>query len=39
LPIKETQTVVSELIKQAEMLPGELYKSLTWNRGTELAIH
>ena len=28
---KDTQTVVSALIKQAEKLPKELYKSLTWD--------
>jgi IS30 family transposase len=36
---KETQTVVSALIKQARKLPTELYKSLTWDRGKELAAH
>src|SRR5476649_49657 len=36
---KETQTVVSALIRQAKMLPNELYKSLTWDRGKELADH
>lgn len=36
---KDTQTVVSALIKQAKMLPDELYKSLTWDRGKELADH
>jgi len=36
---KETQTVVSALIKQAKKLPNELYKSLTWDRGMELADH
>ena len=36
---KETNTVVSALIKQAKKLPGELYKSLTWDRGKELADH
>ena len=29
---KDTQTVVSALIKQAKKLPKELYKSLTWDR-------
>jgi IS30 family transposase len=29
---KDTQTVVSALIKQAKKLPNELYKSLTWDR-------
>ena len=36
---KDTQTVVSALIKQAKKLPRELYKSLTWDRGKELADH
>ena len=36
---KETNTVVSALIKQAKKLPTELYKSLTWDRGKELADH
>ena len=36
---KKTQTVVSALIKQAKKLPTELYKSLTWDRGKELADH
>jgi IS30 family transposase len=36
---KDTQTVVSALIKQAKTLPNELYKSLTWDRGKELAEH
>ena len=36
---KETQTVVSALIRQAKKLPNELYKSLTWDRGKELADH
>jgi IS30 family transposase len=36
---KETRTVVSALIKQAKKLPTELYKSLTWDRGKELAAH
>jgi IS30 family transposase len=36
---KETQTVVSALIKQSKTLPAELYKSLTWDRGKELAAH
>jgi IS30 family transposase len=30
---------VSALIKQAHKLPRELYKSLTWDRGKELADH
>jgi len=36
---KETQTVVSALIKQSKKLPSELYKSLTWDRGKELTDH
>ena len=36
---KDTQTVVSALIKQGKTLPNELYKSLTWDRGKELADH
>jgi len=36
---KDTESVISALIKQAKKLPGELYKSLTWDRGKELADH
>jgi IS30 family transposase len=36
---KDTQTVVSALIKQSKKLPNELYKSLTWDRGKELSDH
>ncbi len=36
---KETQTVVSALIKQAKKLPSELFKSLTWDQGKELTDH
>ena len=36
---KETLTVVFALIRQARKLPTELYKSLTWDRGKELADH
>jgi IS30 family transposase len=32
---KDSQTVVNALIKHARKLPQELYKSLTWDRGTE----
>jgi IS30 family transposase len=39
VPNRETQTVVNALIKQARKLPDELYKSLTWDRGAELADH
>jgi IS30 family transposase len=36
---KDTQTVVNALIQHAMKLPQELYKSLTWDRGKELADH
>ena len=36
---KRTATVVAALIKQAQKLPSELYKSLTWDRGKELTDH
>jgi len=36
---KKTETVINALIKQAHKLPTELYKSLTWDRGKELADH
>jgi len=36
---KDTNSVVSALIKQSLKLPSELYKSLTWDRGKELADH
>jgi len=36
---KDTESVVSALIKQSRKLPGELYQSLTWDRGKELAAH
>jgi IS30 family transposase len=36
---KDTKSVVSALIKQSKRLPKELYKSLTWDRGKELADH
>ena len=36
---KDSQTVVSALIKHARKLPQELYKSLTWDRGTEMHRH
>jgi IS30 family transposase len=35
----DTETVVNALIKNARKLPQELYKSLTWDRGTEMAGH
>jgi IS30 family transposase len=36
---KNTDTVIRALIKQARKLPAELYKSLTWDRGSELCDH
>jgi IS30 family transposase len=36
---KDTKTVINALIKQAHKLPRELYKSLTWDRGSEMAGH
>jgi IS30 family transposase/DNA-binding transcriptional LysR family regulator len=36
---KDTKSVVSALIKQSQRLPRELYRSLTWDRGKELADH
>jgi IS30 family transposase len=36
---KDTESVVSALIKQSRRLPSELYRSLTWDRGKELADH
>ncbi len=36
---KDTKTVINALIKHAHKLPRELYKSLTWDRGKELADH
>ena len=36
---KDTESVITALIKQAKKLPDELYQSLTWDRGKELADH
>ena len=36
---KDTESVVTALIKQSKKLPDELYKSLTWDRGKELSDH
>ncbi len=36
---KDSETVVNALIKQSHKLPQELYKSLTWDRGKEMAEH
>jgi IS30 family transposase len=36
---KDTETVIDALISNARKLPQELYKSLTWDRGKEMADH
>jgi IS30 family transposase len=36
---KDTETVINALIENARKLPQELYKSLTWDRGKEMADH
>jgi IS30 family transposase len=36
---KDTQTVIDALIKNARRMPRELYRSLTWDRGKEMAGH
>jgi IS30 family transposase len=36
---KDTETVVAALIKNAPKLPQELYRSLTSDRGKEMADH
>jgi IS30 family transposase len=36
---KDTETVVKALTKQIRRLPAELRKSLTWDRGLEMAAH
>ena len=39
VPNKETETVINALIEHADKLPTELYKTLTWDRGLEMANH
>ena len=39
LAAKDTETVVDALIKTTRKLPQELNKSLTWDRGKEMAGH
>ena len=36
---KDTHTVVRAMIKKVRRLPSELRRSLTWDRGTEMAEH
>ena len=35
----DTETVINALIENARKLPQELYQSLTWDRGKEMAAH
>jgi len=39
VPGRDTETVINALIQHAHKLPSELYKSLTWDRGKEMADH
>jgi IS30 family transposase len=39
VPGKDTQTVVTALTRKIKKLPAALKRSLTWDRGTELADH
>jgi IS30 family transposase len=39
VPSKKKEEFISALIKQAQNLPRELYKSLTWDRGIEMKAH
>jgi transposase, IS30 family len=39
VPSKDTTTVVATLAKQVRKLPSELRRSLTWDRGKEMADH
>ncbi len=39
VPNKDTASVIAALIQQSKRLPRELYKSLTWDRGKEMAGH
>ena len=39
VPSRDTETVINALIKQADKLPRELCKSLTWDQGKELTDH
>jgi len=36
---KDSDTVINALIKHSNKLPQELYKSLTWDRGSEITNH
>ncbi len=39
VPNRDSQSVITALINQAHRLPDELLKSLTWDRGKEMAQH
>ena len=39
VPNRDSRSVVSALIEQARGLPDELWKTLTWDRGKEMAEH
>jgi len=39
VPSKDTATVVAALSKHVRRLPQELHRSLTWDRGKEMADH
>ena len=39
VPSRDSRSVVTALIEQARRLPGELWRSLTWDRGKEMAEH
>lgn len=39
LPDKRSETLVAALVEQARKLPDELYRSLTWDRGSEMKAH
>jgi IS30 family transposase len=39
LASKDSETVINALIKTVRKLPQELYQSLTWDRGSEMAEH
>jgi IS30 family transposase len=39
VPNRDSRTVISALIDQAKRLPDELRRSLTWDRGKEMAEH
>lgn len=39
LASKDTETIINALIRHTCKLPEELYQSLTWDRGKEMANH